>query len=40
MERAVRTIESELDERLAELERENKLLEAQRLRMRTSTTSR
>ena len=30
-----RRIESELEERLAELERQNKLLEAQRLRMRT-----
>ena len=30
------TIQVELDERLAELERENKLLEAQRLRMRTT----
>src|SRR5688572_7898169 len=36
MERAIRTIEAELAERLAELESENKLLEAQRLRMRTS----
>ena len=36
MRRAVRTIEAELTERLAELERENKLLEAQRLRMRTT----
>jgi len=36
MERAVRTIEAELGERLAELERDNKLLEAQRLRMRTT----
>ncbi len=36
MERAIGTIEAELEERLAELERENKLLEAQRLRMRTS----
>lgn len=35
MERAVRDIEVELDERLAELERQGKLLEAQRLRMRT-----
>ncbi len=35
MERALRGIESELAERLAELERQNKLLEAQRLRMRT-----
>ncbi|MDQ3431928.1 MAG: excinuclease ABC subunit UvrB [Actinomycetota bacterium] len=36
MERAVRTIEAELAERLAELERQGKLLEAQRLRMRTT----
>jgi excinuclease ABC subunit B len=35
MERAVRDIEAELAERLAELERQGKLLEAQRLRMRT-----
>ena len=35
MERAVRDIEKELEERLAELERQDKLLEAQRLRMRT-----
>ena len=35
MERAVRDIENELEERLAELERQGKLLEAQRLRMRT-----
>jgi excinuclease ABC subunit B len=35
MERAVRAIEAELAERLAELERQGKLLEAQRLRMRT-----
>ncbi|GAA1329968.1 excinuclease ABC subunit B [Pseudonocardia xinjiangensis] len=35
MERAVREIEKELEERLAELERQGKLLEAQRLRMRT-----
>ena len=35
MERALGGIESELSERLAELERQNKLLEAQRLRMRT-----
>ena len=35
MERALGGIESELAERLAELERQNKLLEAQRLRMRT-----
>jgi excinuclease ABC subunit B len=36
MERAVGQIESELVERLAELERHGKLLEAQRLRMRTT----
>ncbi len=36
MERAIGTIEAELGERLAELEKQNKLLEAQRLRMRTS----
>src|SRR5262245_4586363 len=36
MERAIRQIEEELEERLAELERQNKLLEAQRLRMRTT----
>ncbi|MGA8987161.1 excinuclease ABC subunit UvrB [Aeromicrobium sp.] len=36
MNRAMRTIEVELEERLAELEGEGKLLEAQRLRMRTS----
>jgi len=36
MERAVRGIEAELEERLAELERQGKLLEAQRLRMRTT----
>jgi excinuclease ABC subunit B len=35
MERAVRDIEVELAERLAELENQGKLLEAQRLRMRT-----
>ncbi|GAA3086128.1 excinuclease ABC subunit UvrB [Pseudonocardia yunnanensis] len=35
MERAVHAIEQELEERLAELERQGKLLEAQRLRMRT-----
>jgi excinuclease ABC subunit B len=35
MERAIRDIEQELEERLAELERQGKLLEAQRLRMRT-----
>jgi excinuclease ABC subunit B len=35
MERAVRDIEAELEERLAELEGQGKLLEAQRLRMRT-----
>src|SRR5215472_6235208 len=36
MERAIRGIESELGERLAELEGQHKMLEAQRLRMRTS----
>jgi excinuclease ABC subunit B len=36
MERALRGIEAELTERLAELERQGKLLEAQRLRMRTT----
>ncbi|MEP6853605.1 MAG: excinuclease ABC subunit UvrB, partial [bacterium] len=36
MERAIAGIEKELAERLAELERQNKLLEAQRLRMRTT----
>jgi excinuclease ABC subunit B len=36
MERAIRGIELELDQRLAELERQGKLLEAQRLRMRTT----
>jgi excinuclease ABC subunit B len=36
MERALRGIESELEERLAELEKQGKLLEAQRLRMRTT----
>lgn len=36
MERAIAGIEAELEERLAELERQNKLLEAQRLRMRTT----
>ena len=36
MERAIRGIEVELEERLAELERQGKLLEAQRLRMRTT----
>ncbi|MBC8093337.1 MAG: excinuclease ABC subunit UvrB [Pseudonocardia sp.] len=35
MEQAVRGIESELEERLAQLEGQGKLLEAQRLRMRT-----
>jgi len=35
MERAIRDIEAELEHRLAELERQGKLLEAQRLRMRT-----
>lgn len=36
MQRAINDIESELGERLSELERQNKLLEAQRLRMRTT----
>ncbi len=36
MERAIEGIEVELETRLAELERQGKLLEAQRLRMRTS----
>lgn len=36
MERAVHSIEAELEERLADLENRGKLLEAQRLRMRTS----
>jgi len=36
MERAIVTIGAELEERLAELESQNKLLEAQRLRMRTN----
>src|SRR6476620_10497464 len=36
MERAIRGIEAELDEQLAKFEREGKLLEAQRLRMRTT----
>ncbi|MET0134841.1 MAG: excinuclease ABC subunit UvrB [Kibdelosporangium sp.] len=35
MERAIAAIEQELEERLAEFERQGKLLEAQRLRMRT-----
>ncbi|MDL5158395.1 excinuclease ABC subunit UvrB [Actinomycetospora termitidis] len=36
MEKAIKAIEQELEERLAELENQGKLLEAQRLRMRTS----
>ncbi len=36
MERAIAGIEAELEQRLAELERHGKLLEAQRLRMRTT----
>src|SRR2546423_3309138 len=36
MERAIKGIELELEQRLAELERQGKLLEAQRLRMRTA----
>ncbi|QGK70647.1 excinuclease ABC subunit UvrB [Allosaccharopolyspora coralli] len=35
MEKAIHDIEAELEERLGELEKQNKLLEAQRLRMRT-----
>ena len=35
MQRAIGTIQTELHDRLVELEREGKLLEAQRLRMRT-----
>ncbi|MBG6238038.1 excinuclease ABC subunit B [Mycetocola sp. CAN_C7] len=35
MQRAIGTIQHELEQRLAELERQGKLLEAQRLRMRT-----
>ncbi|WP_258348310.1 excinuclease ABC subunit UvrB [Saccharopolyspora gregorii] len=35
MEKAIRGIEGELEEQLAKLEKQNKLLEAQRLRMRT-----
>ncbi|WP_407317932.1 excinuclease ABC subunit UvrB [Isoptericola halotolerans] len=36
MERAIGTIEAELEARLADLEKQDKLLEAQRLRMRTT----
>ncbi|HET6856031.1 MAG TPA: excinuclease ABC subunit UvrB [Streptomyces sp.] len=36
MEKAVRGIEKELEERLAEMEKQGKMLEAQRLRMRTT----
>ncbi|HVV10304.1 excinuclease ABC subunit UvrB [Amycolatopsis sp.] len=36
MEKAIRGIEAELEERLADLEKQGKLLEAQRLRMRTA----
>jgi excinuclease ABC subunit B len=36
MERAIRSIEAELEQRLSELDRQGKLLEAQRLRMRTT----
>src|SRR3954467_12464903 len=36
MEKAIKAIEAELEERLAELERQGKMLEAQRLRMRTT----
>lgn len=35
MEKAIRDIEAELDDQLGKLEKQNKLLEAQRLRMRT-----
>ncbi|WP_277675918.1 excinuclease ABC subunit UvrB [Saccharopolyspora rectivirgula] len=35
MEKAIRSIEQELEEQVAKLEKQNKLLEAQRLRMRT-----
>jgi excinuclease ABC subunit B len=36
MERAIRGIEAELEQRLAELDKQGKLLESQRLRMRTT----
>jgi len=36
MERAIGGIEAELEQRLAELDKQGKLLEAQRLRMRTT----
>ncbi len=36
MRRAITTIQEELEERVSELEKQNKLLEAQRLRMRTT----
>lgn len=36
MEKAIKTIQSELEDRLATLEKQGKLLEAQRLRMRTN----
>src|SRR5207237_10565964 len=36
MERAIAGIEAELEQRLAELEKQGKLLESQRLRMRTT----
>ena len=36
MERAINGIEAELEEQLAHFERQGKLLEAQRLRMRTT----
>jgi excinuclease ABC subunit B len=36
MENAIRTIEAELEEQLAKMDKQGKLLEAQRLRMRTS----
>jgi len=35
LNRALRTIREELEQRIVELESQNKLLEAQRLRMRT-----
>ncbi|KKM45463.1 hypothetical protein VT73_06360, partial [Rathayibacter toxicus] len=36
MRRAIDTIQQELEQRLTELEKQNKLLEAPRLRMRTT----
>src|SRR3712207_8161917 len=38
MERAIRGIEAELEQRLAELERQGQLLEAPQLRLRTTRT--